>query len=208
MCKCIIKDCIGKELNLGKGKSARPFVFVGVSLGCWLAVEISRQLKEEYQIVPVFLWLSNLLPPTADGCLPKKDKLIKDMTDSEVKDYTIKFGADGLANHWASFSVPITCDMGLLDDFHKKWHNNSQNVPMIQLNGSTQIRVLYSEDDNCVPDPSNFLSEWQKALPGNYKEQMLKGQNHCWLVNSSRDDVFAKELIPDLDSAILHLEYA
>ncbi len=170
----------------------KPFAFFGHSMGAFIAFELAYFLEKKYNLKPIHLFLSGIVPPSDNTLLEK----IESLSETERLNYLLEM---------SEIPESITEDSSLFNelmnifkaDFQllKSYHNNYVDKKPLDCSISSFTGV----DDNTVSDRQ--LSHWSEYTNSNLKIDRIPGKHMFMFLKDSQKlllELIYQELLPQL----------
>ncbi|NWV34989.1 SAST synthase, partial [Grantiella picta] len=164
----------------------KPFAFFGHSFGSYVSFAVALNLKKNYGLEPVQLFISGAHAPHSEAVLPIKNVVISDVKDEEVFAYLQSLegtSSDLLCNEDIRKRLVLTFreDLRVLQTF--SFEKAEMGIPF-----SCDITCFNGSDDK-----PHDLQGWQEITSGDTSFYELPG-GHFYLLEPSNESFLIKHI--------------
>lgn len=174
----IVEDLFNKVR--GRLEEGQQFIFMGHSMGAWIAFEVAKRMQREKSRTPLFLILSSNVPAryyTDRVSIEAEDSLIRAQLLERNPDLKQFFEDEMLCD---TFYPIIKADYIAIDNY--------LNKPEDKTKVSCRVLGLLADGDRFDEEA---MSKWSNYTEGDYRQIIIKGDHFAFY----KEHEYVKKLI-------------
>jgi medium-chain acyl-[acyl-carrier-protein] hydrolase len=171
-----------------------PYVVVGHSVGCWLAVQLVDVLRSKYDVgEPLHFFLSNFPAPTIED----KDKpwrKNKHLSEREFQEECRKWDVQEIVftGIWKIYHPLMRADFCLFDSYE----NDLQEKTF-----TSDVTAFHGTNDKMIS--RSMVEEWEKMTTGTFALEILQGGNHLFPLEKESKIDWLKRIVAVIEAKVM-----
>ena len=171
-----------------------PYVVVGHSVGCWLAVQLVDVLRSKYDVgEPLHFFLSNFPAPTIED----KDKpwrKNKHLSEREFQEECRKWDVQEIVftGIWKIYHPLMRADFCLFDSYE----NDLQEKTF-----TSDVTAFHGTNDKMIS--RSMVKEWEKMTTGTFALEILQGGNHLFPLEKESKIDWLKRIVAVIEAKVM-----